>query len=115
MISDNVLYGLADTLGMEIFVLPDDKLMVQGSAHVELFVDEQLRLTIKPKALDYRLNKKSREFVSVFHLRGGLSFPDRGLKVSAAVENLTDRDYRHHASGLNEPGRGIVATVDWRF
>jgi len=72
MIQDNVLYGLADTLGMEIFILPGDKLMVQGSAYVDLFIADQLRLTIEPKALDYRLNKKSREFVSLFHLRADL-------------------------------------------
>jgi outer membrane receptor protein involved in Fe transport len=33
----------------------------------------------------------------------------------AAVENLTDEDYRIHGSGVNEPGRNFVLAMDARF
>ncbi|MBU4459884.1 MAG: TonB-dependent receptor [Verrucomicrobia bacterium] len=35
--------------------------------------------------------------------------------LTAAVENLTDEDYRIHGSGVNEPGRNFVLSVDSRF
>jgi hypothetical protein len=28
-----------------------------------------------------------------------------------AIENITDEDYRIHGSGLNESGRGAIATL----
>jgi len=31
--------------------------------------------------------------------------------VSLALENLTDEDYRIHGSGVNEPGRNVIASV----
>lgn len=43
----------------------------------------------------------------VFHLRAGKRLTDR-LRVDAAVENLTDEDYRIHGSGQNMPGRNFV-------
>jgi hemoglobin/transferrin/lactoferrin receptor protein len=32
-----------------------------------------------------------------------------------AIENITDKDYRVHGSGLNEPGRNFVISADIRF
>ncbi len=37
------------------------------------------------------------------------------LRLSAAVENITDEDYRIHGSGVNEPGRNLVLAADWVF
>jgi hemoglobin/transferrin/lactoferrin receptor protein len=37
------------------------------------------------------------------------------MTVIAAVENLTDEDYRIHGSGLNEPGRNFIIGADLRF
>ncbi|MBN1674996.1 MAG: TonB-dependent receptor [Kiritimatiellae bacterium] len=37
------------------------------------------------------------------------------LTLSAAVENITDEDYRIHGSGVNEPGRNLVLAADWAF
>ncbi|MBN2056016.1 TonB-dependent receptor [bacterium] len=37
------------------------------------------------------------------------------LTLSAAVENITDEDYRIHGSGVNEPGRNFVVSADWVF
>ena len=37
------------------------------------------------------------------------------LTVSAALENLTDEDYRVHGSGQNEPGLNAVVGLNWKF
>ena len=45
-------------------------------------------------------------------LRAGLMVtPD--LTLNMAIENLFDEDYRIHGSGVNEPGRNVIATVTW--
>jgi hemoglobin/transferrin/lactoferrin receptor protein len=49
----------------------------------------------------------------VCHLRTGVRVGD-GLNLGVTFENLFDRDYRIHGSGVNEAGRGvtIVASCD---
>jgi hemoglobin/transferrin/lactoferrin receptor protein len=32
-----------------------------------------------------------------------------------AVENISDKDYRIHGSGLNEPGFNVILGADCRF
>jgi TonB-dependent heme/hemoglobin receptor len=41
--------------------------------------------------------------------------PTDALGVTLRLENLGDRRYREHGSGLDEPGRSVIAVVDWRF
>ncbi len=41
--------------------------------------------------------------------------PAPGLTLTAALENVTNEDYRIHGSGLNEPGRTLVLAADFRF
>lgn len=36
-------------------------------------------------------------------------------RVTVALENLFDKDYRIHGSGVNEPGRNLVVSWDVRF
>lgn len=50
----------------------------------------------------------------VYQLRAGWN-PCRYATISAALENLTDTDYRIHGSGANEPGRNFVVMADFRF
>jgi hemoglobin/transferrin/lactoferrin receptor protein len=47
-------------------------------------------------------------------IRGGLEIRD-DLTLSAAVENVTDADYRIHGSGQNEPGTNFVIGIDWHI
>ncbi len=51
---------------------------------------------------------------AVYHLRAGWN-PCRFATISAALENLTDADYRIHGSGVNEPGRNLIIAADYRF
>ncbi|MBI2930815.1 MAG: TonB-dependent receptor [Planctomycetes bacterium] len=50
----------------------------------------------------------------VLGVRGGYRVSER-LLISAAVENLTDKDYRLHGSGQNEPGTNFIASIDVSF
>ena len=47
---------------------------------------------------------------TVVHLRSEWQVTGRAT-LSLAVENVTDADYRIHGSGVNEPGRNLVASV----
>jgi hemoglobin/transferrin/lactoferrin receptor protein len=37
------------------------------------------------------------------------------FRLGLGIENVADRDYRVHGSGVNGPGRNLIASVDWRF
>jgi hemoglobin/transferrin/lactoferrin receptor protein len=50
----------------------------------------------------------------VVHLRAGWR-PIPALALVIALENITDEDYRIHGSGVNEPGRNLVLSLDYRF
>jgi len=50
---------------------------------------------------------------TVLTVRGGWKV-SRTLRLSLALENLADEDYRIHGSGLNEPGRNVVLSVFWQ-
>ena len=51
---------------------------------------------------------------AVLTLRGGWRINER-FNVSAACENIFDKDYRVHGSGINEPGRNLVIALEGRF
>lgn len=48
------------------------------------------------------------------HLRGGARLTDT-TDLALALENLFDKAYRIHGSGINEPGRNLIVTVQHRF
>lgn len=50
----------------------------------------------------------------VYHVRAGWN-PCRNATLTAALENLTNEDYRIHGSGLNEPGRNFVLAAQLSF
>ena len=50
----------------------------------------------------------------VVTVRGGWR-SRKQLRLVAALENVTNEDYRIHGSGVNEPGRSLVVGIDWRF
>jgi hemoglobin/transferrin/lactoferrin receptor protein len=47
---------------------------------------------------------------AVCHLRAGTQVTS-ALTVTLALENLFDKDYRIHGSGVNEPGRNLILTA----
>ncbi|MBN4060333.1 TonB-dependent receptor [Planctomycetaceae bacterium AH-315-I19] len=51
---------------------------------------------------------------TVFTVRGGWQV-DHNLALTAAIENLTNENYRVHGSGINEPGINFVLGVEYSF
>ena len=51
---------------------------------------------------------------TVFTLRAGYEFSPKA-RMTFAIENLTDKDYRIHGSGLNEPGTNVVLGMELKF
>lgn len=50
----------------------------------------------------------------VFGARAG-SRITRDLAMTVGVENIFDKDYRIHGSGVNEPGRNFILTANYAF
>ena len=40
---------------------------------------------------------------------------DERTRLQLSVENIADKNYREHGSGLDEPGRNISLGIDWRY
>lgn len=53
---------------------------------------------------------------TVYGIRFGIPAPKKdSYSFTIAVENLTNKDYRVHGSGQNEPGRSVIVGIDVRF
>ena len=48
------------------------------------------------------------------NVRVGINMND-WTRLYIGVENITDRRYREHGSGVDAPGRNFVAGADYRF
>ena len=51
---------------------------------------------------------------TVASIRGGWQVTN-GLAVTLTLDNLTDKDYRVHGSGVNESGFNAILGVEYRF
>lgn len=74
----------------------------------------QARLSSSDLADIERIPRGGTPGYTVITVRGGWRVNEH-LSLSASVENLTDRDYRIHGSGINEPGRNLVLSGTARF
>jgi hemoglobin/transferrin/lactoferrin receptor protein len=63
---------------------------------------------------DPRINPLGTAGWATFNTAINLDINDQ-LSVRAAVENIADRRYREHGTGLDEPGRNFVFSVDYGF
>ncbi len=75
--------------------------------------DRADRLSSRDRADSQRIPPGGTPGHQVWTLRGGWR-GDRWA-VSAAIENLTDEEYRIHGSGLNQPGRSFVTSLEIGF
>jgi len=75
---------------------------------------EQDQLSTRDAADTDRIPPGGTPGYAILSLRGGWQ-ATRDLRVALAAENVTDRDYRIHGSGLNEPGRNLVVTLQHQF
>lgn len=76
-------------------------------------VDRQTKLSSRDRLDTDRIPAGGTPGRATFTLRGGWVISE-GLGVSLAVENVFDKDYRTHGSGVNEAGRNFVASVSWQ-
>ena len=51
---------------------------------------------------------------AIFSVRGGIKILPSS-RILVALENITDKDYRILGSGMNEPGRNLVVSLDLEF
>lgn len=90
---------------------PGGRYWAEGSWTI---ADKQDRLSSADQRDTQRIPPGGTPGYSVYNLRAGWR-PVDSLSVTAAIENLSDADYRIHGSGLNEPGRNFVLALDYRF
>jgi hemoglobin/transferrin/lactoferrin receptor protein len=77
-------------------------------------VDDQDRLSPRDKRDTQRIPPGGTPGYTVYELRGGIKLKE-GLSISAVIENITNKDYRIHGSGQNEPGTNLILSVDLVF
>jgi len=75
---------------------------------------KQDRLSTEDKRDTQRIPPGGTPGYAVFTVRGGWRITPN-VSLTVAVENLADEDYRIVGSGLNEPGRNIVASFSAKF
>lgn len=65
-------------------------------------------------AVDPRINPNGTGGWATLNLRADWRIFD-GLGIAVRAENLADKRYREHGSGLDEPGRNVIVSLDYRF
>jgi len=87
---------------------PDRDWWVEG---VLTMAAKQDKLSTRDAADTSRIPPGGTPGYAVFSLRSGYRFT-RNFAVTAAIENLTDENYRIHGSGVNEPGINFAEDYD---
>ena len=78
-----------------------------------LYAGAQKRLSPRDR-VDPRIDPRGTAGWATFNLRLEWRVVDR-LSLALRGENLGDRRYREHGSGLDEPGRNLILTADYRY
>jgi hemoglobin/transferrin/lactoferrin receptor protein len=84
-----------------------------GFEAYSLYATAQDRLSPRD-AVDPRINPNGTAGWATLNLRADWRIFE-GLGVALRAENLADKRYREHGSGLDEPGRNFVVSIDYRF
>ncbi len=77
-------------------------------------VDKQDKLALRDKTDTQRIPPGGTPGYGVVTLRGGTRASEY-LTLSLAIENITNKDYRVHGSGQNEPGTNFLCSIDYKF
>lgn len=78
-----------------------------------MYATRQERLSVTDRS-DPRINPEGTAGWATVNARVAWQAGDR-FAVALRVENLGDRRYREHGTGLDEPGRNFVLTADYRY
>jgi len=90
---------------------PSGKLWVEGVANI---ADRQDNLSTRDRRDTSRIPPGGTPSYTVFSLRSGWQIKEN-VKLTVALENLTDEDYRIHGSGQNELGRSLNISLSFSF
>ncbi len=90
---------------------PGDRYWIEG---VVRGANNQDRLSPSDEADTQRIPPGGTPGYAVFSLRQGAKI-NENLGISAAIDNITNEDYRIHGSGQNEPGTSLILSVDWKI
>ena len=93
------------------FAPPQGRYWIEGTVTV---VDRQDKLALRDVADTSRIPPGGTPGYTVFSARGGVRVDPR-WELTAAVENLTNRNYRIHGSGQNEAGTNFVVSLQTKF
>lgn len=77
-------------------------------------VDNQERLSTRDREDTSRMPPGGSPGYTIFNLRGGITLGD-STEISIAAENISDKNYRVHGSGQNEPGRNLIMSVQFQL
>ncbi len=89
---------------------PDDRLTLEAYT---FYADSQRRLHPRDR-VDPRIDPDGTPGWATFNLKGSWRASDR-LRLGLRLENIGDKRYREHGSGLDEPGFNAIASVDWEL
>jgi hemoglobin/transferrin/lactoferrin receptor protein len=90
---------------------PSGQLWVEGLLD---FADEADELSTRDKSDTSRIPSGGTPGYQVLSFYAGWQ-PSENISLNLALENVFDEDYRIHGSGLNEPGRNLIAQLEYRF
>jgi hemoglobin/transferrin/lactoferrin receptor protein len=76
--------------------------------------DKADKLSASDKRDTQRIPEGGTPGYAVWHVRAGTRVTP-WMTVSVAVENIFDKDYRIHGSGVNEPGRNVILVAECDF
>ena len=81
---------------------------------VVTFADEQSHQSAADQGDTQRQPPGGTPGYTAYGVRAGYVV-NENLEVSVAVENITNKDYRIHGSGQNQPGTNFILAVDVQF
>lgn len=79
-----------------------------------LAADRADELSLRDRGDNERIPPDGTPRYAVLHL-GAQCVLAEGVNLSVVLENVTNTDYRIHGSGVNEPGRNLVVSLDLLF
>ena len=104
------LMPLTGLLGIR-WISEDESWWVEGTLTM---VKGQDKLSARDAGDTQRIPPGGTPGFSVISIRGGKElFEDCDLFLG--LENISDKDYRTHGSGQNEPGLNAIMGIDWKF
>lgn len=101
---------LTANLGLRWGSLAKD-LWVEGLVTI---AEGQNRLSTRDKGDTQRIPPGGTPGYTVYNLRGGWAI-NQYAEITLALDNLTDKDYRIHGSGVNEAGRNFILGFGLQF